>query len=155
MQNTSINPVCLIQNPLKVIKLCGKVNKDNQTLKTELVKAYLDLFQGNWIISLDSFCFKVNSPSQLETVYEISTSLCPGVFFNAETKRPSSDLTIIGHIYAVSPKDLFFFGNFQRTWFSIDFPSTQLEIFCKHLDMTKQENADIDLALTVLFQRQL
>jgi hypothetical protein len=55
----------------------------------------------------------------------------------------------------VSPNQNFYFGEFQRTWFSVDCPATELQIFCKQLEMTNQGNAEIDLELTVLFQRQI
>jgi hypothetical protein len=152
--NTNISVVNVVQNPLKVIKLSAKINKDNDSLRTQLIKAYLDLSKGNWITSLDTFCFRVYNPVQLETVYEITSPMCTSISFDHDSKTAISDFALLGHIYAVSPKDQFYFGSFERTWFSVDIPSTDLKICCKQMLMTKQPTAEIDLQLTVLFQRQ-
>jgi hypothetical protein len=150
----SVSVVSVVQNPLKVIKLSGKINKDNDCLRRQLINAYLDLSKGNWIMSLDSYSFKVFTPEHLETVYEISSPFCTSISFDLQSRTAISDFALLGHIYAVCPKGQFYFGNFERTWFSIDIPSTDFKIICKQTQMTKQPNAEIDIELTVLFQRQ-
>jgi len=153
MQTTQA--VHILNNPLKIIKVKGKINKDKKIIPVNLVPAYMDLSRGIWNISLDSYCFKVIEPAQLETVYEISATLCTTLEFG-ENQRQSSGLATLGHIDADCPKDRFLFAHFEQKWFTVDNPnSTHFEVYCKAIDMTKQDNAEIELEITILFQRQM
>lgn len=153
MQN--IQSVQIINNPLKIVKVTGILNKDQDVLHVNLVPAYMDLSKGIWCLSLDTYCFKAIAPAQLETVYEISSTLSTSMQLGS-TFLPVSGLAILGHMYAVSPKDNFFFGNFERKWFTIDNPnSSHFELICKQIGITKQETAQVSVEITILFQRQI
>lgn len=153
MQNSQ--SVQILNNPLKIIKGKGQINKDNEIIHFNLVPAYLQLNRGVWNMSLDTFCFKVIGPSQLQTVYEISSSLCTCLQLG-ENLMPISGLATLGHMFALCEKNTFMFGEFERKWFTVDNPnSTFFDVICKPIDMTKQVDADIQLELTILFQRQV
>jgi len=153
MQN--IQSVQVINNPLKIVKVKGVINKGNEFLNVNLVPAYMDLNKGIWNLSLDTYCFKVIAPAQLETVYELSTTLCTSIEVG-DTYLPASGLATLGHIYAVAPKDTFLFGHFERKWFTIDNPnSSYFRLICKPIEMIKQDDSDIVVEITMLFQRQI
>jgi len=138
---------------VKVIKAKGSINKDNKIIHVKLVPAYTDLYKGVWNISLSTYCFKVNEPAQLETVYAISSTLCTSIELS-EIGLPVSGLTTLGHIYAVCPQGNFVFGQFENQWFTIDHPnSSQFQLIFSPVKMTEQATADIEVEITILFQR--
>lgn len=91
----------MLKNPLKTIKIKCQINKDNEAEIVTLVSDYLDITEGVWEVSLDTYCYKVNSPDFLETVYEVSTSLCTGCELDKSTNEYRTNNTVLGHIHAV------------------------------------------------------
>jgi hypothetical protein len=150
--NTQV--VQIVNNPLKIVKVTGKINGINNTLSAELVKGYLDLAKGSWVVTLDTYCLKVLNPEHVDTVFELSTPLSNVMKFSQENLRPSSDFATLGHIYVNCHKTDFSFGHFEKKYFPVDSPSNRLQIVCKAIPMTQQSSQEIDMELTILFQRQ-
>lgn len=153
MQNLQV--VRIVKNPLKIVKLSGTINQNVDKLSIDLVKGYINLEIGNWLVSLNTFCFRVHNPPQIETVFQVSSPICNSIVRKGKNSLPSNELTILGHIYAVSPNENFLFGNFPSTWFAVDNPSSKLELFFVPIEMTKPAgNFDLLMEVTVLFERQ-
>lgn len=93
--------VFVLENPLKTIKVSTPVNQKCDKVTVNLVPAYLDILDGAWEVSLDTHCYKVIEPSQLDTVYEISTNLVNGIQLDKNTNCLTSNQIVLGHMHAV------------------------------------------------------
>jgi hypothetical protein len=150
--------VTLVNNPLKQVKFKGTYKIDGQTednkFHINIVPAYMDLNKGIWNVALDTYCYLVKEPNQLETVFDVKTSLVTGYEYLPNSNQHISTSVTLGNIYAVALKTTSFFGNFDRKWFTVENGSGYgFELILNQHYLTKQVKVEMEFEVSFLFQR--
>jgi hypothetical protein len=150
-------------NPLKQIRFVAayKANNGSKLVETEnkwtvnIVPQYMDLTKGIWHVSLDSYVYKCNSPLKIDTIFEISTSLCTSFESIQGTNLNQSVFTRLGSIHAFSPANLCNYGPFEKKWFLVEPADSQFQLFITQNKMSviNVPSVEVEFDISFLFQR--
>lgn len=116
---------------------------------------YIDLTRGLWNVSLDSYVYKCTQPRKIDTIFEISTSLCTSFQQIQGTGLNTSVYTRLGSIHAFSDANLSNFGPFEKKWFFVEESDNRFELFITQNKMSAMNVAELQVHfdISLLFQR--
>lgn len=158
--------VLACSNPLKQIRHVAsyEASYDSSTSiflenknkwNVNIVPQYMDLTQGIWNVSLDSYIYKLKKPIRVDTIFEVSTSLCTS-FESVQGKNLNKAVfTRLGSIHAISPANISNFGPFEKKWFLVEPAESEFELFITQNKMSQMQipSLVVEFDISFLFQR--
>jgi hypothetical protein len=115
----------------------------------------MDLTQGIWNVSLDSYIYKLKKTIRVDTIFEVSTSLCTS-FESVQGKNLNKAVfTRLGSIHAISPANISNFGPFEKKWFLVEPAESEFELFITQNKMSQMQipSLVVEFDISFLFQR--
>lgn len=150
-------------NPLKQIRFVtlyeasynSKLVENEYKWSVNICPEYIDLTRGIWNVSLDSYVYKCREPRKIDTIFEISTSLCSSFEQIQGTSLNKSVCTRLGSIHTFSDAGLSNFGPFEKKWFLVEESDSRFELYITQNKMSVMNVASlkVDFDISLLFQR--
>lgn len=145
--------VKIVNNPLKLVLLNGKLTEKNSTLRCQLCQDYIDIRIGNWNVAIRDISFSASKlPSAVEFI-NVSTNLVTGKQMDTNQSLRLFDPPLERfEISTRYPKKLI---TFQEHWFSVNAQTDLVELdfqFWPSLQLP-QGPYDIDVNVSLLLYR--